>query len=162
MKLKLRKKRQAGVPVATTIPLAGHDFPIELNPLSEEEVAEAYKPFRKKKSVWNSATKQMESVSYLDTEDPEFSKVHNKLVCRTIHNFLAEDAETGAALDGTLEENKLALASVMVEDFEDVRAIDDEERVTIVKVPRKRTAGAVVIEKALDLSRATVEAEAGN
>jgi hypothetical protein len=104
----------------------------------------------------------METLSYLDTDDPKFREVHDNLVCRAIHNFRIIDADTKAPLDGTLDENKLALASVQIEDFEDVKTVDEEGLVTIVKVPRKRSFGATIVEKALELSKATIEAETKN
>jgi len=156
------KKHQPGTPIVTEMELAGTTFEIELVPQTDKENWEVFKPFRKRKNIYNPVTKNMETQTYLDDADPEFAKIADDRLDKVVRNFrgiAVDDVE----LDGTRRENKLLLGSVQVEDTEDIEIEDAAtgER-AVIKQKRVRSFRQLIFEKAAQLGKATAEAATKN
>ena len=164
------KKPKTDKAITTDMTLAGETFEIDLMPLTEEERLNIFKTFRKRRNILNPISKQMEVISYFDDDDPKFQKAADDLLDKVIVDFrgLGEeenpDNPTGKLipLDGTLRENKLLIGSVKVKEIEEIPIVDENGQTANIKQPRERYFRTLILDKAVELSQATAEAETKN
>lgn len=157
------KKAVMNQPVTTTISLLGQDLDVELLPLSEESYSNTFRPFRKRTSKYNPMTKQMDLQTYFDDENAEgLRKALDDTLVRVLVNFHGTIGEDGLPLDGTLNENKLLLGNILVDDIETIDIIDESGQKAVLKVPKKRRFEWLIIEKAKELSNSAASVEIKN
>lgn len=155
-------KRDPKVAVRTTMALEGQEFDIELIPLPEEERLQIFSPYVKRKYIHNPVTKKMDEVSYFQDEEGEMKKKSDDLLDKHIVNFWGVGTKDGP-LDGSLRENKLLLASIEVDDIEEIPVEDPQTKeVVVIRKPIKTIFRAKILDKCVELSKTIVEAETKN
>lgn len=157
------KKRDPNVPVRTTMELAGQSFDIELLPLTAKDRLEIFKPFEKRKYIPNPVTQLMNEVSYFQDDKGEFKTKREDLIDKHVINFWGIGENENTPLDGSKRENKLLIASIVVDDVEDIRVEDPQTKeIVVIKNHTKRNFGEKILDKCVELSKAIVEAETKN
>lgn len=152
-------KKPGSQPVTTTMTLLGEEFMLTLLPLSEEEYAEVFRPFRKVSQVVNKITRQMDRQSYFeDDKNKELDQAIDALLCRKLLDFDGIADEQGKMLDGKADENKIALGNVIVDDVENIDLIDESTgEKGVMKLPRKKRFKFLILDRAKELSSASIE-----
>lgn len=159
--IKIKKPKPDKV-ITTEMTLAEETFEIDLMPITEEERIEAFKPFRRRRSVENPRSKQMELVTFFDDDNPGFKRTAEDLLCKVVVNFRGIGDADGNSIDGTVRENKILLGSLKIKDIEDISVVDENGQAAFIKQPRERYFRALILDKAVELSQATAEAETKN
>jgi hypothetical protein len=156
------KQNDPGVPIETTMTLAGEEFPITLLPLPLKDQAAAFNKFRKRKNVPNPMSGKMELVDYFDDKDPDFQKAAEDLLDKHVVTF-SKIAGPDGELDGSQRASKILLGSVRVDDFENIRVIDPETKEeAVIPRPRTRYFRSMIFDKCNELAETIAEAERKN
>lgn len=156
------KRRDLALAVKTTMELAGETFEIELLPLEEQERLKIFEPFMKRKYVNNPITKKMDEVSFFQDDNEELKKKADDLLDKHVINFYGIGDKDGP-LDGSIRENKLLLASLEVDDIEEIPFEDPQSKeIVVIKKPIKTLFRAKILDKCVELSKTIAEAEGKN
>lgn len=153
------KKARGSEPVRTTMELGGEPFEIELTPLTDEASYKAFVQFQERKYHTNPVTRRTDVVEVMK-QDPAVVKVTENLAVGCIVNFWGIADEDGNELDGSAEENKRALVSIIIESNEPLEITDGSgDKVTVYQTTKRPFANQV-IEKARELAGAVLVKEA--
>lgn len=152
-------KKPGSQPAITTMTLLGEDFTLTLLPLSDEEYSEVFRPFRKVSQVVNKITRQMDRQAYFeDDKNKELDQALDALLCQKLLDFDGIADEQGQPLDGKLNENKIALGNVVVDDVESIDLVDEATGDKgVMKLPRKKKFKFLILDRAKELSSSQIE-----
>jgi hypothetical protein len=150
-------------PIETTMKIGETEFQIELLPLPRKNFWKAMSEFRKRKNAFNPVTKIMDLQTYFDEDNPKYQDAIDNMIDKHVINFKGISVDGETEIDGTLKENKLLLASLTIEDIEEIPVEDPEtHEKAVITQKRERLFRTLIIDKLLDLAKTKVETEVKN
>lgn len=158
---KIKRPREAGKTVSTTIEVGNKQLQVELIPLPEREYSTAFQPFRKSKQITDPVSKRPVLVPYFDETNLKFLEVADDLLDKHWVGFADVEDENGRPVEVT-KANKLMLGSIKISATEQIKLTDANGEIMLMDNPVEKTLRMIIIDKCSELSRATVEEEIKN